>query len=313
MHDGEQAVEELPAALQKIVRGFQGVPDPRMRYQQLLYYATKLKPLGKEHQVAANKVTGCVSQVWVLPALREGRIYFQAESDSQLTKGLAALLVEGLSGATPREVLRITPDFIQQLGLKQSLTPSRSNGFLNMLKLMQKKTLELTMEAECAAETADAASVTAAAAEQARPSPTDDAAHEQSAGSTGASSSLGSNGTPVRDEIGRGTEHAGQSNQPRYESIRVKLEKALQPSQLVVEDVSYQHAGHAGVDAGSSETHFNVKVVSKAFTGKTAVQRHKVVYDLLDAELRSGLHALSLVTKTPSEVERDLERSKPPL
>eukprot|EP00850_Spirogloea_muscicola_P002661 SM000010S04299 [mRNA] locus=s10:883459:884719:+ [translate_table: standard] len=283
-----------------------------MRYQQLLYYATKLKPLGKEHQVAANKVTGCVSQVWVLPALRDGRIYFQAESDSQLTKGLAALLVEGLSGATPKEVLRITPDFIQQLGLKQSLTPSRSNGFLNMLKLMQKKTLELTMEAECATETADAAAVTAAA-EQVRPSPTDDAAHEQSAGSTGASPSSGSNGTPVRDEVGRGAEQAGQSSQPRYEAIRVKLEKALQPSQLVVEDVSHQHAGHAGVDAGSSETHFNVKVVSKAFTGKTAVQRHKVVYDLLDAELRSGLHALSLVTKTPSEVERDLERSKPPL
>ena len=58
-------------------------------------------------------------------------------------QGLAALLVEGLSGCLPEEVVRLTPDFIEQLGLKQSLTPSRNNGFLNMLRLMQKKTLVL--------------------------------------------------------------------------------------------------------------------------------------------------------------------------
>ena len=89
-------------------------------------------------------MTACVLlQVWVYPELRDGRVFFQADSDSQLTKGLAALLVEGLSGCLPEEVVRLTPDFIEQLGLKQSLTPSRNNGFLNMLRLMQKKTLLL--------------------------------------------------------------------------------------------------------------------------------------------------------------------------
>eukprot|EP00898_Chlorokybus_atmophyticus_P001981 jgi/Chlat1/2784/Chrsp187S02951 len=141
-----QSVNELPAALQKIVRGFQMVPDPMQRYKQLLFYATKLKPLPAEDHNDGNKVTGCVSQVWVVPRLEDGKVYFSADSDSQLTKGLAALLVEGLSGASPEEVLRITPDFITDLGLKQSLTPSRNNGFLNMLKLMQKKTLELSMQ-----------------------------------------------------------------------------------------------------------------------------------------------------------------------
>jgi sulfur transfer protein SufE len=70
------------------------------RYKQLLFYASKLQPLAAELHTAENKVEGCVSQVWVYPTLTDGKVYFQADSDSQLTKGLAALLVEGLSGAT---------------------------------------------------------------------------------------------------------------------------------------------------------------------------------------------------------------------
>lgn len=85
-------------------------------------------------------------QVWVKPEVKEdGKIYWQADSDSQLTKGLAALLVLGLSGCTPAEILSVQPTFIELLGLKQSLTPSRSNGFLNMFLKMQKLTLGLVV------------------------------------------------------------------------------------------------------------------------------------------------------------------------
>jgi hypothetical protein len=80
---------------------------------------------------------GCVSQVWVVPELRDGRMFWTADSDAQLTKGLAALLVKGLSGSTPQEIVKVEADFIERLGLKQSLTPSRNNGFLNMFRLMQ--------------------------------------------------------------------------------------------------------------------------------------------------------------------------------
>jgi len=86
------------------------------------------------------------------------------------------------------------------------------------------------------------------------------------------------------------------------DSIQKKLTEGLAPVQLEVEDVSYQHAGHAGAPKGSSETHFNVKVVSESFQGRSLVKRHRLVYDLLKDELQNGVHALSLVTKTPSEV-----------
>ncbi|KAH0871225.1 hypothetical protein HID58_078247 [Brassica napus] len=87
--------------------------------------------------------------------------------------------------------------------------------------------------------------------------------------------------------------------------IRERLEEELSPVELEVEDVSHQHAGHAGVrgSAGADgETHFSLRVVSDAFQARGLVKRHRMVYDLLQEELLSGLHALSIVAKTPAEV-----------
>ncbi len=135
---------EMPEALKTLVAAFSAVPDPMLRYKQLLHFAEKLEALPAEHHTPENKVEGCVSQVWVRGTLApDGTVSFQAESDSQLTKGLAALLVRGLSGATPDTIAALSPDFIEMLGLKQSLTPSRNNGFLNMFLKMQKITQDL--------------------------------------------------------------------------------------------------------------------------------------------------------------------------
>ena len=144
--------ENLPANLKKIVSAFQMVPDAMQRYKQLLFFAAKLKGFDEADRVDDNKVPGCVSQVWVVPRIEDGLVYFTADSDSQLTKGLAALLVEGLSGSTPKEIMAVEPNFVELLGLGQSLTPSRTNGFMNMLRLMQKKTLEAYMASEAAKE-----------------------------------------------------------------------------------------------------------------------------------------------------------------
>lgn len=87
----------------------------------------------------------------------------------------------------------------------------------------------------------------------------------------------------------------------RANRIKQKLQSGLEASILEIEDVSYQHAGHAGVQGNANETHFNVKVVSPKFEGQNLVKRHRMVYDLLTDELQSGLHALSIVAKTPQE------------
>ena len=70
-----------------------------------------------------------------------GKVSFQGDSDAQITKGLVGLLVEGLNGLTPTEIMQLTPHFIQQTGLDVSLTPSRANGFYNIFQMMQKRAL----------------------------------------------------------------------------------------------------------------------------------------------------------------------------
>jgi sulfur transfer protein SufE len=155
------------------------VKDPTQRYKQLLFYAQKLKGFPevfksylrksfleglfflKEQKIDQNKVPGCTSQVscvrsniclklnyqvWILSEFKEGKFYFLADSDSQLTKGLAGLLVEGLRGSSKEEILNVPPEFIEKLGLKQTLTPSRTNGFLNMLKLVKQRVSEQSSE-----------------------------------------------------------------------------------------------------------------------------------------------------------------------
>ncbi|BAS82349.1 sufE-like protein 1, chloroplastic/mitochondrial [Oryza sativa Japonica Group] len=96
----------------------------------------------------ANCIRGCVSQVWVHAAPKEGapdRVSFQADSDAQLTKGLAALLVLGLFDAPARDVAMVPVEFIELLGIRQSLSPSRNSGLLNMISLMKHKVLEITI------------------------------------------------------------------------------------------------------------------------------------------------------------------------
>lgn len=275
-------MEELPPKLQEIVKLFQAVQEPKAKYEQLLFYGRNLSPLESKYKTSENKVQGCVSQVWVRAYLDEDKnVIFEADSDSMLTKGLAALLVQGLSGRPVDEIVRVSPDFAVLLGLQQSLTPSRNNGFLNMLKLMQKKALQLYVEAERA-----------------------DSPGSELSGIEGSVNS-GNEGAIVSAVASDLKEESDRSSVLGSRGRRIKetLEKELRPVVVDVEDISYQHAGHAGVVGSEGETHFNVEVVSKEFEGKSLVKRHRMIYSLLQDELQSGLHALSIVAKTPSEVD----------
>jgi cysteine desulfuration protein SufE len=124
-------------ALDRIVERLSTTADPKRRYEYVLWLAKKLQPFPEELRTDEHKVKGCVSQVYVVGELQNGTLHWQGDSDAAITKGLLALLIEGLEGLTPAQAAGMDPAFIAATGLQASLTPSRANGFLNILKLMQ--------------------------------------------------------------------------------------------------------------------------------------------------------------------------------
>ena len=111
--------------------------DPKRKYEYILWLGKKLKVPNKSVLIKENKVQGCVSEVFVKANFKEGKLYWEGYSDALITKGLLAFLISGMNELTPQEVLNINSKFIEDTGLKASLTPSRSNGFLNILLKMQ--------------------------------------------------------------------------------------------------------------------------------------------------------------------------------
>lgn len=136
-----QQVVKSPSPLESKIEEFSAVPDSKDRYKMLLEHAKSLEPFPEEDMTMANRVMGCTAKVWVSAKLDEdGSVRFAGTSDSELTKGLCAILVEGLSGLSPQQVLEFDPDIMEGLGLGAGImTKSRTNGFLNMVETMKKK------------------------------------------------------------------------------------------------------------------------------------------------------------------------------
>ena len=132
--------------LDQIVERLKGTADPKRRYEYVLWLAKKLEPLPEACRNDAFKVTGCVSQVYVVGQLVDGRLHWRGDSDAAITKGLLALLIEGLEGLEPATAAAIDPAFLAETGLQASLTPSRANGFLNILRMMQAQASALAAE-----------------------------------------------------------------------------------------------------------------------------------------------------------------------
>ncbi|GLU24026.1 hypothetical protein SLE2022_399950 [Rubroshorea leprosula] len=240
-----QPIEDLPPKLQEIIRLFQSVQEPKAKYEQLM------------------------SMVWIRSYLDEHKnVVYEADSDSVLTKALAALLVNGLSGRPVEEILRVSPDFAVLLGLQQSLTPSRNNGFLNILKLMQRKALELLVEAEKDVGSSNSGS--------------NSLENRSSGGSSIWSFSADSGGEDLTSEKVSEKNSSTSSNWGSREMrIKEKLEEGLNPVELEVLSACW---------ACWSE-------------GQTKLGILPLIYGLLYDELHSGLHALSIMANTPSEAD----------
>jgi len=117
----------------EIVDQFEMLDDWMERYEHLIEMGQQLPPLDHESRTGTWLVKGCQSQVWLRPEFREGRMFFKADSDALITRGLVALLVHVLNGQPAEDVAAAELDFIDRIGLREHLSPTRKNGLAAMV------------------------------------------------------------------------------------------------------------------------------------------------------------------------------------
>ncbi len=121
----------------RIVKEFSLLEDWQQRYKYIIRLGEKLEPLPEEYKIDENLVKGCQSQVWLRAEFEDGKVIFKADSDAAITKGLVALMVRYYSGQEPEIILNNKPEFIDEIGMAQHLSPTRANGLASMIKQMK--------------------------------------------------------------------------------------------------------------------------------------------------------------------------------
>ncbi|MBR4967106.1 MAG: SufE family protein [Bacteroidaceae bacterium] len=121
----------------EIIAEFSDFDDWLDRYQLLIDLGTEQEPLPDEYKTDNNLIEGCQSRVWLQADFVDGKVLFRAESDALIVKGIVSLLIKVYSGHTPDEILDNEPYFVEAIGLKEHLSPTRSNGLLAMIKQMK--------------------------------------------------------------------------------------------------------------------------------------------------------------------------------
>ena len=132
----------------EIVEEFSDFDDWMDRYQMLIDLGNDQPPLDEKYKTEQNLIDGCQSRVWLQADMQNGLLHFQAESDALIVKGIVALLIRALSDHTPAEILSTDLYFIERIGLREHLSPTRSNGLLAMLKQMKLYALAFQAKAE---------------------------------------------------------------------------------------------------------------------------------------------------------------------
>ena len=120
-----------------IIDEFSGFDDWLDRYQLLIDLGNGQEPLPPEYKTDNNLIEGCQSRVWLQADLVDGKVIFRAESDALIVKGIVSLLISVYSGQTPDDILASEPYFVEAIGLKEHLSPTRSNGLVAMIKQMK--------------------------------------------------------------------------------------------------------------------------------------------------------------------------------
>ena len=121
----------------EIIEEFSELDDWMDRYQLLIDLGNEQEPLDEKYKTESNLIDGCQSRVWLQADYHDDKLWFTAESDALIVKGIVSLLIRVLSGHTPQEILDADLYFIERIGLREHLSPTRSNGLLAMVKQMR--------------------------------------------------------------------------------------------------------------------------------------------------------------------------------
>ncbi|KIP58178.1 MULTISPECIES: SufE family protein [Prevotella] len=135
-------------AQDEVIEEFSDFSDWMDKYQLLIDLGNEQEPLDNKYKTESNLIDGCQSRVWLQADYVDGKIIFTAESDALIVKGIIALLIRVLSGHTPQEILAADLYFIDKIGLKEHLSPTRSNGLLAMVKQIRMYALAYKVKSE---------------------------------------------------------------------------------------------------------------------------------------------------------------------
>ena len=132
----------------QIIEEFSQFDDWMDKYALLIDLGNTLQPLEDKYKIPQNIIEGCQSRVWLNANLVEGKVIYEGESDAVLVKGIVSMLIQVLSGHTPEEILDTDLYFIEKIGLREHLSPTRSNGLLAMVKQMKMYALVYKIKGE---------------------------------------------------------------------------------------------------------------------------------------------------------------------
>ena len=139
----EMTINELQ---DEVIEEFEGFDDWMDKYQMLIDLGNDLEPLPEQYKTEQNLIDGCQSRVWVQCDMQDGVMHLQADSDALIVKGIVALLLRVLSDHTPQEILDADLYFIERIGLREHLSPTRSNGLLAMVRRIREYASEFSNE-----------------------------------------------------------------------------------------------------------------------------------------------------------------------
>lgn len=131
---------------QEIVDEFAMFDEWMDKYEHIIELGKDLPIIDEQHKTEENLIKGCQSRVWLHAEIKEGKIEYTADSDAIITKGIIALMIRTFSGQTPQDIVTANVDFIDKIGLKEHLSPSRSNGLLSMLKQIKMYALAFSVQ-----------------------------------------------------------------------------------------------------------------------------------------------------------------------